>query len=115
MALVEKDNAMAVSLCDLTQDDVDRLLELVYGKKGDHIVLSSGYRLDKMDVVEFVEERRWAYINMLVVMHHATGRFYGFYYEVPATELQDSQDEWSYITPELVPVQRVPTYTYKEV
>lgn len=100
---------------DLTEDDIDKLLDLRWGKVGDDIVISGGYRFQFMDTVEFVVEFRWAYVNMLVLMHSGSGRFYGFKYEVPSTELQDSQDEWSYIEPEIVPVERVPTYTYKEL
>lgn len=100
---------------ELTENDVEALLNLRWSNTADSVVLDSGYRFQKVDHIEFTEEYRWAYLNMLVLMHPATGRFYGFQYEVPSTELQDMQDDWSYIEPELVEVERVPTYTYKVV
>lgn len=106
---------MTTTLCELTDDDVENLLEFVYAKHGDQITLDSGDRLELIESVEFVEEYRWAYINMLVLQDIDTSRFYGFYYEVPSTEMQEGQDDWSYISPQLVLVDRVPTYTYKEI
>lgn len=100
----------------LTDGDIEQLLELRWLKdKSDSVELESGYRFQYVDHVEFVEEYRWAYVNMLVLMHSATGKYYGFCYEVPSTELQEMQDDWSYIEPELVEVERVPSFVWKEV
>lgn len=104
---------MTTTLCELTQDDVDLLLELSYNPPpGEQIVLSNGFRLQTIDHVEFYNDFRWAYTNLAVYMHAATGRFYGFEYEIDKTEMGDN---WSYIKPQLVLVDRIPTYTYKEI
>lgn len=112
--VIEEKADVPIKLCNLTQQDIQDLLDLAWAKEGDTIELSNGYCLTLIDNEIRVEERRWAYINMLVVMHQATGMYYGFYYEVDATEMQDN-DPWSYVTPELVLLERVPTYTYREV
>ena len=95
---------------NLTDTDIQNLLDAHY--VGNTVTLEDGTVLEYITDELFVEEFRWAYVNMSVF--EVEGELYGFKYEVPSTELQDMQDEWSYIEPELVPVHEERRIVYVE-